>query len=165
MTPLRQRMIEDMKLRNLSPRTIEVYIMRVAAFARYFGRSPDALGREEVRSYLLYLVQEKQVSWSVYNQTVAALRFLYEVTLEPQGVMVRVRCPKQPKRLPTVLSLDEMARFFAAVLSVKHRAILMTAYAAGLRISEVVGLCASTTSTASAWSSAFAKARDAKTAT
>jgi integrase/recombinase XerD len=140
MTPLRRRMIEDMKLKNLAPRTIEIYTGRVVAFARHFGRSPDALGREEVRSFLLHLVQEKHVSWSVYNQTVAALRFLYEVTLDRQGVMVRVPCPKQPKRLPTVLSLEETARFFAAVLSIKHRAILMTAYAAGLRISEVVAL-------------------------
>ena len=67
MTPLRQRMIEDMKLRNLSPRTIEAYVMRAAGFARHFGRSPAALGREDVRSYLLHLVQEKKVSWSVYN--------------------------------------------------------------------------------------------------
>src|SRR5437762_2969258 len=140
MTPLRQRMIEDMKLRNLAPRTIAVYTARAAAFARHFGRSPEALGREEVRSFLLHLVREKHVSWSVSNQTVAALRFLYEVTLDRHGVMVRVPCPKQPKKLPTVLSLDETARFFGAVLGVKHRAIVMTAYAAGLRISEVVAL-------------------------
>jgi integrase/recombinase XerD len=140
MTPLRRRMIEDMKLKNLAPSTIEVYTARAAAFARHFGRSPDALGREEVRSFLLHLVQEKHVSWSVYNQTVAALRFLYEVTLDRHGVMVRVPCPKQPKRLPTVLSLAETARFFSAIMSIKHRAILMTAYAAGLRISEVVAL-------------------------
>ena len=140
MTPLRRRMIEDMELKNLAPRTIAVYTGRVAAFARHFGRSPDALGREEVRSYLLHLVQEKHVSWCVYNQTVAALRFLYEVTLERHGIMVRIPCPKQPKRLPSVLSLEETARFFSAILSIKHRAILMTAYAAGLRISEVVRL-------------------------
>ena len=140
MTPLRRRMIEDMQLKNLPSRTIAIYTGRVVAFARYFGRSPDALGREEVRSFLLHLVQEKHVSWSTYNQTVAALRFLYEVTLERQGVMVRISCPKQPKKLPIVLSLEEMARFFAAVLSIKHRAILMTAYGAGLRISEVVAL-------------------------
>ena len=91
-------------------------------------------------TYLLHLVQEKHVSWSVFNQTVAALRFLYEVTLDSAGVMVRIRCPKQPKRLPIVLSLDEMARFFAAVIGIKHRAILTTAYGAGLRHSEVVAL-------------------------
>ena len=140
MTPLRRRMIEDMKLRNLSPRTIEAYAMRVGTFARHFGRSPQDLGREDVRSYLLHLVQEKHVSWSVYNQTVAALKFVYEVTLQRQGVLQRVRCPKQPKKLPTVLSLEETARFFAAIIGLKHRAILMTAYAAGLRISEVVAL-------------------------
>jgi site-specific recombinase XerD len=133
-------MIEEMKLRNLSPRTIEVYVSRVANFARYFGRTPEVLGRDEVRSYLLHLVQEKKVSWSVYNQSVAALRFLYEVTLGREGVLVRIACPKQPKRLPVVLSLEEVTRFFAAIIGVKHRAILMTAYAAGLRISEVVAL-------------------------
>jgi integrase/recombinase XerD len=85
-------------------------------------------------------VQERHVSWSYYNQTVAALKFLYEVTLNREGVMVRIRCPKQPKKLPAVLSLDEMARFFAAIIGIKHRVILMTAYAAGLRLSEVVAL-------------------------
>jgi site-specific recombinase XerD len=140
MTPLRRRMIEEMKLRNLAPSTIDVYVSRVAHFARYYGRSPEVLGRDEVRSYLLHLVQEKKVSWSLYNQTVAALRFLYEVILDRQGVLVRIVCPKQPQRLPVVLSLEEVARFFAAITGVKHRAILMTAYAAGLRISEVVAL-------------------------
>ncbi len=140
MTPLRLRMIEDLKLRNLAPRTIQAYIGRVAAFARHFGRSPEDLGRDEVRAYLLHLVREKHVSWSTYNQTVAALKFLYEVTLGREGVLVRVACPKQPKKLPVVLGLDEVARLFAAVVGLKHRAILMTAYAAGLRISEVVAL-------------------------
>jgi integrase/recombinase XerD len=140
MTKLRRRMIEDMELRNLAPKTIEVYVQRVAAFARHYGRSPEALGPDEVRSYLIHLVQERHVSWSYYNQTVAALRFLYEVTLERQGVLQRIRCPKLPKKLPTVLSPDEVTRVFAAVASVKHRAILMTAYAAGLRVSEVATL-------------------------
>jgi site-specific recombinase XerD len=133
-------MIDDMKLRNFAPRTIEVYVSRVAAFARHFGRSPEHLGRDEVRAYLLHLVHEKHVCWSSFNQTVAGLRFLYEVTLGREGVLVHVACPKQPKKLPVVLSLDEVARFFAAIVGIKHRAILMTAYAAGLRISEVVAL-------------------------
>jgi site-specific recombinase XerD len=133
-------MIEDMKLKNLSLRTIGAYAMRVGNFARHFGRSPQHLGREEVRAYLLHLVQEKKVSWSVYNQTLAALRFVYEVTLGRKDVLERIPFPKQPKRLPTVLSLDEVARFFAAIVGIKHRAILMTAYAAGLRLSEVTGL-------------------------
>src|SRR3954468_9079377 len=140
MTPLRQRMIDDMRLRNLAPRTIEVYVSRVATFARHLGRSPEALGRDEVRAYLLHLVQERHVCWSTYNQTVAGLRFLYEVTLGREGVLVHIACPKQPKKLPVVLSPDEVARLFAAIVGLKHRAILMTAYAAGLRISEVVSL-------------------------
>jgi integrase/recombinase XerD len=140
MTQLRRRMIEDMELRNLAPKTIEVYTQRVAAFAKHFRRSPDALGPDEVRSYLLHLVQERHVSWSYYNQTVAALRFLYEVTLQREGVMTRIRCPKVPKKLPVVLSTDEVTRVLAAVASIKHRALLMTAYAAGLRVSEVASL-------------------------
>jgi integrase/recombinase XerD len=140
MTPLRRRMIDDMNLKNLSPRTIEAYISRVGSFARHFGRSPEQLTRDDVRAYLLHLVQEKKVSWSVYNQTLAALRYLYEVTLGRNDVLERIPCPKQPKRLPVVLSLDEVARIFSALVSIKHRAILMTAYAAGLRLSEVTGL-------------------------
>jgi integrase/recombinase XerD len=140
MTPLRSRMIEDMKLKNLSTRTINAYVSRVSNFARHFGRSPEHLGRNDVRSYLLHLIQEKKVSWSVYSQTLAALRFLYQVTLGRRNVLERIPFPKQPKRLPIVLSLDEVARFFAAIVGIKHRAILMTAYAAGLRLSEVTGL-------------------------
>ncbi len=90
--------------------------------------------------YLLYLVQEKKVSWSVYNQTLCALRFLYEITLGRKDVLDRIPFPKQPKRLPVVLSSDEVATFFAGVIDIKHRAILVTAYAAGLRLSEVIGL-------------------------
>lgn len=140
MTPLRRRMIEDLKLRNLSSRTIEIYVKRVAAFARHFDKSPGHLGKAEVRSYLLYLVEEKHVSWSYYNQTVAALRFLYSVTLDRDELLRGVHCPKQPKKLPVVLSLEEVLRFFQAIPNLKHRALLMTAYAAGLRISEVVTL-------------------------
>jgi integrase/recombinase XerD len=140
MTPLRRRMIEDMKLKNLSDRTIHAYVARVGSFARHFKRSPENLGRDDVRAYLLHLVQHKKVSWSVYSQARSAIRFLYEVTLGRTDVMERIPCPKQPKRLPVVLSLDEVARVFAALVGIKHRAILMTAYAAGLRLSEVVGL-------------------------
>jgi integrase/recombinase XerD len=140
MTPLRRRMIEDMKLKNLSARTINTYVSRVYNFATHFGRSPERLGRDDVRAYLLFLIQEKNVSWSVYNQTLCALRFCYEVTLGRKDVLERIPFPKQATRLPVVLSTDEVAAFFAALVDVKHRAILMTAYAAGLRLSEVIGL-------------------------
>src|SRR5512142_2039056 len=108
MTPLRQRMIEDLKLRNRSPRTIEIYVKRVAAFARYFDKSPEQLGQSEVRSYLVHLVQEKQVCWAYYNQTIAALRFLYGITLDRNEPLRGIACPRQPKKLPIVLSAEEI---------------------------------------------------------
>ena len=140
MTPLRRRMIEDLTLRNRALKTIEKYTECVAEFARHFHASPENLGPEHVRSYLLHLVQERQVSWSVSNQVRCALQFLYRVTLGQDWVVAEVACPKVPKRLPVVLSTDEMARFLDALRNPKHRAILMTAYAAGLRLSEVARL-------------------------
>ena len=140
MTPLRQRMIEDMKLRNYAPRTIQVYVERVATFAKHFGKSPEHLGAADVRAYLLSLVQEKHASWSYYSQAVAALRFLYRTTLGKKWMLKGVVSPRKQKKLPVVLSPDEVAQFFEAVTGLKHRAILMTAYAAGLRVSEVVAL-------------------------
>ncbi len=121
MTPLRRQMIEDMKLKNLSTRTINAYVSRVRFFAGHYRRSPEHLGRKGVRSYLLHLIQEKKVSWSVYNQTLAALRFLYEVTLGRKDALDRIPFPKQPKRLPVVLSSDEVATFFAGLIDIKHR--------------------------------------------
>jgi integrase/recombinase XerD len=140
MTPLRQRMIEDMKLRNYAPLTIKVYVERVATFAKHFGKSPERLGAAHVRAYLLFLTQEKHASWSYYDQALAALRFLYRTTLGKKWVLDDLVSPRKPKRLPVVLSPDEVAQFFQAIPNLKHRAILMTAYAAGLRVSEVVSL-------------------------
>src|SRR3954466_2853408 len=140
MTPLRQRMIEDMRLRNFAPRTIQVYVERVVTFAKHFGKSPDRLRATDVRAYLLFLINEKHASWSYYNQTLAALRFLYRVTLGKKWVLDGIVCPKQQKKLPVVLSLAEVLQFFEAIPNLKHRAIVMTAYAAGLRVSEVVAL-------------------------
>jgi integrase/recombinase XerD len=139
MTPLRRRMIEDMRLRNLARRTIDTYVDRVAAFARHFGTSPEHLGPEHIRAYLLHLV-EQEASWAVFNQTRCALRFLYRTTLKRPWVDDGVVCVKTPRKLPVVLSLDEVAQLFAAVRDLRHRAILMTTYAAGLRLSEVVAL-------------------------
>ena len=140
MTPLRQRMIEDMKLRNLSPHTVEAYVDRVAAFAKHFGRSPGHLGPKEVRAHLVFLVEEKHVSWSHYGQAICALRFLYRVTLGKDWVVKGVASPKKETKLPIILSRAEVEQFLGAITSLKHWAILMTAYAAGLRVSEVVGL-------------------------
>jgi integrase/recombinase XerD len=140
MTPLRRRMIQDMELRNFAPGTIAVYVSCVARFARHLGKSPALLGPEDVRAYLLHLVHQRRASWSYSNQNLQALRFLYNITLGRDCVLKHIACPKRPKRLPVVLSPQELTRFFAAVGGLKHRALLMTAYAAGLRVSEVAAL-------------------------
>lgn len=140
MTPLRQRMIEDMRVRNLARKTQVAYVSQVARFARHFGKSPELLGPEEVRAYQVYLVNEKRVSWSIFNQTVCALRFLYRVTLRRDWAIEHIPFPRQERKLPVALSPSEVARVFAAVANIKHRTLLMTAYAAGLRTSEVVRL-------------------------
>jgi integrase/recombinase XerD len=140
MTPLRQRMIEDMNLRNLAPRTVQVYVERVAKFAQHYGKSPEKLGAADVRAYLVHLVHNRHVSWSYYNQALCALRFVYNITLGKDWILKSIVCPKQEKKLPVVLSPAEVSQFFQAITNLKHRAILMTAYAAGLRVSEVVAL-------------------------
>ena len=140
MTTLRQRMIDDLKIRNRSLRTINTYIAHVANFARHFGKSPELLGPEEIRQYQVYLVHERHVSWSNFNRAVCALKFLYRHTLGRDFVVAHIPCPRQPQRLPLVLSQAEVLRFFTAIRSLKYRAILMTAYAAGLRLGEITHL-------------------------
>ena len=140
MTPLRHRMIEDLEIRNYSRGTIKNYIRYVSGFARHFWRSPDKLGPEELRTYQLYLIKTKRVSWSYFNGIVCALRFLYVVTLGQPDMIQRLPYAKKPKTLPTVLSLDEVRRFLGAIGNAKHRMVLITAYAGGLRISEALGL-------------------------
>jgi integrase/recombinase XerD len=140
MTPLRKRMIDEMELRNFSPKTIQVYVENVARFARYFNKSPDKLGPEDVRTYLLYLVQERKNAWGTYKQALAALRYFYRWVIKGPEIVEDIRCPRPERRLPVVLSFEEVRRFFAAIPSFRYRMILMTAYSAGLRISEVVNL-------------------------
>src|SRR6266567_4521854 len=140
MSTLRQRMTEDLRVRNRSPRTIKTYIGHVAKFARRFRKSPELLGPEEIRQYQVYLVNERHVSWSHFNQAVCALRFFYRHTLGRDWAVAHIPFPRQPKKLPVVLSQDEVIRLFDAVRSLKLRAMLMTAYAAGLRLSEVTHL-------------------------
>ncbi len=140
MTALRERMLQDLRVRALSSSTQRCYLRQVAAFAHHFGRSPDLLGPEEVRTYLLHLVDVTDVSRSTFVQAVCALRFLYFVTLGRDWAPRFLPFPKKLKRLPVVLSPEEVARFFAAVGDLRHRAILATAYAGGLRLSEVLHL-------------------------
>lgn len=139
MSPLRQRMIEDMMVRNLSPSTQQSYIYAVAKFSRHFGRSPDRLSLEQVRAYQLHLIKQKR-SWSHINQIACALRFLYGVTLGQTEAFERIVGGRKPDKLPLVLSAEEIARFLRAVPGLRNRVILATAYAAGLRVGEVARL-------------------------
>jgi len=140
MTPLRKRMIEDMQLRNLAPATQRNYIAHVAAFARFFGKSPEVLDLEAVREYLLYLATERKLSPEGVNQQVSALKFLYLTTLEMPWNAVDFPRMKRPHRLPVVLSQEEVVQFFDHVPSVRYRAALMICYGAGLRVSEAVAV-------------------------
>ena len=137
--PLRRRMIEDMTVRNLSPATQRSYLHAVAKFSRYFSRSPDRLDIEDVRAFQVFLVSQK-ISWPALNQTVCALRFFYGVTLNRPEIPERIAYAREPRKLPVILSADEVVRFLEAVPSLKTRTALTTAYAAGLRASEAVSL-------------------------
>jgi integrase/recombinase XerD len=139
MTPLRQRMIEDLKLRNLSPNTQEAYVRAVAKLAQHYGKSPDVLDKSEVRAYLVHLA-EQRASPSLFNQVRCALQFFYRVTLGRNWVLDGIVCAKTEKTLPVVLSRDEVTQFLRAVRRPKYRALFMTAYATGLRVSELVAL-------------------------
>ena len=140
MTPLRQRMLEDMGIRNLSKNTQRCYVQQVQAFAQHFHRSPDALGPDEVRAYQIHLVEKRKLAPSSIVSATAALRFLYQVTLKRNWSPQDIPMPKQPIKLPVVLSREELLHFLGSVRNTKHRAMLTVAYAAGLRVSEVVRL-------------------------
>lgn len=141
MSPLRRRLIDDMQIRNLTPNTQRVYVAQVARFAGYFGKSPELLGPAEIRTYLIHLTQERRLAASSIIVTVSALRFFFTVTLKrPWVVEDDIPAGRQAKKLPVVLSQDEVARFLSAVDNLKHRVILTVCYATGLRISEAVRL-------------------------
>lgn len=139
MTALRQRFIEDLQVRNYSPRTVEAYVAAVAKLARHFRRSPDRLTAEEIRVFQVAL-RSKEVSWSQFNQVVAGLRFFFGVTLGRADMVQMLPYGKRPKRLPTVLSIDEVAQLIEAAQPGRERILLQTAYACGLRLGEVLNL-------------------------
>ena len=139
MTPLRQRFLQDLQIRNYAPRTIQAYLAAAVRFSKYFGLSPDQLGPEHIRDFQLHLLQQ-HLSWGLFNQIVCALRFLYAVTLQRPGIVVMIPYGKKPRTQPVVLAVDEVRQFFLALPDGRYRLMLRTAYAGGLRVSEVVRL-------------------------
>src|ERR1051325_9048551 len=141
MTPLRQRMTEDMQVRNLALNTQASYLQQVSLFARHFNKSPEALGPDEIRTYQVYLTNERKLAPGSILIAIAALRFLYKVSLKKDWSFEDViPAPKKPQRLPVVLSPEEVLQFLSCVGNTRNRAILTTCYAAGLRISEAIHL-------------------------
>jgi len=139
MTPLRQRFIDDLRLKNFSDSTIKVYVHAVEKFARFLGRSPDESTAQDVRAFLIHEL-DRGISRSYYVLQRNALRHLYQDTLGRTDELEALPRPKRERRLPVVLSRSEVQRLFAVVKNLKHKALLMTAYDAGLRLSEILNL-------------------------
>ena len=139
-SPLRQRMIDDMTVRNFAPNTMLCYLKQVSYFAQYFGKSPDRLGPEQIRSYQIYLAKERKVGISSRTVAVSALRFLYHVTLKRDRIIEVIPFPKQEYQLPVILSPEEVLRLLEAAPSFSHHVIFSTMYGTGLRVSEALHL-------------------------
>jgi site-specific recombinase XerD len=133
-------MLEDLQIRNYAERTQTNYINAVAAYAKHFQTSPDLLGPEDIRSYQLYLVEERRASWTVLNQSVCALRFFYGVTLSKDWIIRHIPYAKREKKLPIVLSREEATKMLEGIENLKHLALVSVAYSGGLRISEIANL-------------------------
>jgi site-specific recombinase XerD len=140
MSPLRKQMQADMVLRGLASRTQEAYIGAVAGLARYYKRSPEFLTQEEVQKYLLHLIEERKWAWSSTNQAACALRFFFHVTLKQPDTSFLIPSRKTPSKLPEILSRSEVDRIIGACTCLRHRALLMTIYAGGLRVTEACSL-------------------------
>src|SRR5436309_15611682 len=140
MSELRDRMIRDMTVRGFARRTHTAYIAAVVKLAKHYHRSPDQLTNDEVQTYLAYLIQERKLSWSTCSQAANAFRFLYHVTLGHPRAEFHVPLPKQPQKLPEILSREEVWRLLTVPPHPRHRLLLTTVYAAGLRVSEAIAL-------------------------
>jgi site-specific recombinase XerD len=140
MSPLRQQMDADMIVRRMSARTREAYLSSVAGLAKHYQRSPERVSEAEVQSYLLYLLQERKLAWSSCNIVTQGLKFFYHQTLKRRVLEFQVPAARQPQKLPEILSREEVAALLGATKNLKHRVVLMTTYAAGLRVSEVCAL-------------------------
>jgi integrase/recombinase XerD len=139
-TPLRQRMLEDLQIRQYSRTTIRIYLHAVTEFAQHFGKPPDRLGAEHIRQYQLFLVKEKKVSRPTFIQMVCALRFFYCHTLNRKISMERIPFPRRERKLPLILSREEVKALLEAPGKLRNRTVLATLYGCGLRVAEVTQL-------------------------
>lgn len=137
---LRKQMDGDLVVRGMSERTREAYVGAVVKLAKYYGRRPDRISEQEVQNYLLYLIEDRRLSWSSCNIAAQGLKFFYRVTLKRSEAQFAVPTARQPQKLPQILSREEVAALIDKTLNLKHRAILMTAYGAGLRLNEICHL-------------------------
>ena len=137
MTPLRQKMVNDMTVRGLAENTKRSYLSSVSGLALHYHRSPAEISAQEVQSYLLFLHDERGLSWKSCNCIRHGILFLYRITLGRPDPHFHVPGTKTPSKLPEILNHDELVRLFNVTVNRKHRALLMTAYAAGLRASEL----------------------------
>ncbi len=131
MTPLRRKFVDEMKILDLSPRTINSYTNALADLARHYNLSPDKIGEDKIRQYIIYLVEERKLKYSTCNVAISAIRMFYNNVLGVDELKVRIPCRKKGKSLPTVLAVEEVEDLLSAVENPKHRVLLMTAYAAG----------------------------------
>jgi len=140
MGKLQEQMKADLTLKGYSEHTHEGYLRYLRRFAKHFMRSPAEMGEEEVRAFLLYLVREQKADPYLQKAYISALKFFYRTTLERPEVVANIPNPKLPKRMPVVLSMEEVLAIFEAIRYIKHKAMIATTYGAGLRIAEVCSL-------------------------
>jgi len=140
MTALRQRMIEDMKLRRLAPGTQTAYLRSVRGLAQHYNKPPDQISDEELRQYVVYLIEDRQLAPNTWAAVLSGIKFLYTYTLKREWPLEKVVCSRKARRLPVVLSTDEVSQILRLVRSAAVRPCLHTIYACGLRVSEGVGL-------------------------
>ena len=140
MGKLRDQMLVDLQLSGAKPRTQKTYLREVENLAKYFNRSPEELGEDELKEYMLYLMKERNLSDGTYRFYVAALKFLYRTTLKREWVVEKIKCPKRKRKLPVVLDISEVESLFSVTTNLKHKAILMITYSSGLRVSETARL-------------------------
>ena len=140
MGKLRDQMLADLQLRGATTRTQEIYLREVSNLAKYFNRSPEELGEDELKEYMLYMMKERHLSDGTYRFYVAALKFLYRTTLKREWMVEKIKCPKRRRKLPIVLDLSEVESLFSVTKNLKHKAMLMITYSSGLRVSETARL-------------------------